>query len=101
VATIPYKEALMPGKKKNGAKGPVAKVWEIATKMRNAPRKDVLAACEKAGINHHTARTQYQHWRHRNDAPKKKPAMVARKRKKARATKRTTKKAAAKKRTKS
>lgn len=52
-------------KVKNGA---CAKVHEIASKMgRSADRKDVLAACIKAGINKGTAATQYQKWLHRND----------------------------------
>jgi hypothetical protein len=50
--------------KKQGA---VAKVWEIASKMPKADRKDVLAACAKAGINENTAKTQYQRWLHRGD----------------------------------
>lgn len=48
-------------------KGPVARVWEIAGRMRNAKRKDVIAACKKARINENTARTQYQKFLHRND----------------------------------
>ena len=43
--------------------GPVAKVWEIASSMPNAARKEVVEACVKKGINVHTARTQYQRWR--------------------------------------
>ena len=45
------------------AAGPVARVWEIASSMPDAARKDVVAACLAKGINVHTARTQYQRWR--------------------------------------
>jgi len=59
-----------PSKKATTA-GPVAMVWRIATKLGpKAERKDVLAACAKAGINAATAATQFQRWRHRNDKPK-------------------------------
>lgn len=47
--------------------GAVAKVWEIANDMPKAARKDVIAACVKAGINENTAKTQYQRWLHRNE----------------------------------
>jgi hypothetical protein len=58
------------GKKAKGKKkgtGVVARVWEIASKMKGARRKDVLKACEEEGINPYTAATQYQVWKHRND----------------------------------
>lgn len=49
---------------KEGSKvrnGACAKVHEIAAKMgKAATRAEVLAACEKAGINRGTAATQYQ-----------------------------------------
>jgi hypothetical protein len=54
--------------------GPVAKVWEIASSMPKAERKDVLAACVKAGINEFTAKTQYQRWLHRDDTKQKRNA---------------------------
>ena len=63
------KKARTPTKsaKKTGARpqqpGPVAKVWEIASSMPTAARKEVVEACVKKGINVHTARTQYQRWR--------------------------------------
>jgi len=44
-----------------------AKVWEIATRMKGARRRDVLNACAAEGINPYTAATQYQSWKHRND----------------------------------
>lgn len=56
--------------------GPVAKVWAIADGMKDREvegaiiavvRKDVLAACLKAGININTAKTQFQRWLHRGD----------------------------------
>lgn len=43
------------------AGGACAKVWEIADRMKDAPRADVVAACVKAGINVNTAK-QYQRW---------------------------------------
>lgn len=42
---------------------PVKTVWAIADSMKNAKRKDVLAACEAKGIAFYTARTQYQLWK--------------------------------------
>lgn len=46
---------------------PTKLVWQIAEDMTkknpNVARKDILAACAKAGITHYTARTQYQLWR--------------------------------------
>jgi len=44
--------------------GAVAKAWKIFNKQPKADRKDLLAACEKAGINSSTAKTQYQRWLH-------------------------------------
>ena len=55
-----------PAKKKSPRQqkaGPVERVWEIASSMPDAARKDVVAACVAKGINVHTARTQYQRWR--------------------------------------
>ncbi len=45
--------------------GPVARVWQLASSMPRAKRKDVVAACVNAGVNIHTAKTQYQRWSHR------------------------------------
>lgn len=40
---------------------PVKRVWEITTSMYpSSPRKDIIKACEEAGINKWTARTQVQ-----------------------------------------
>ena len=59
----PAKKAKAKG---NGKLGPVAQVWAIAEKLGpKAERKDVLAACAKAGINPNTAKTQFQRWLHR------------------------------------
>lgn len=41
---------------------PTKKVWTIADSMPGASRKDVIAACEAAGIGPGTSRTQYQAW---------------------------------------
>lgn len=45
---------------------PTKAVWDIAEKMKkanpDARRKDILEACQKAGIAYYTARTQYQLW---------------------------------------
>lgn len=43
-------------------------VWDVATKISEdsgtpATRKDVVAECEKEGINMHTILTQYSQWR--------------------------------------
>lgn len=51
-------------KGRNRTKGAVALVFKIADSMSDAPRKDVIAACVKKGVNVHTARTQYQRWSH-------------------------------------
>lgn len=50
--------------KKTGA---CARVHAIADSMKDAARKDVIAACIKAGLNKATASTQYQKWTHRGD----------------------------------
>ena len=42
--------------------GPVAQVWLMCESMPGAPRKAVVEACVAAGINIHTAKTQYQRW---------------------------------------
>ncbi len=47
------------------ASGPVARVWQLASSMPKAARKEVIDACVNAGVNIHTARTQYQRWTHR------------------------------------
>ena len=63
--------ATLDGKRRaSEIESPVAAVWEIAERMyRDAQasdtklrRKEVIAACEKAGIAFYTARTQYQRW---------------------------------------
>jgi hypothetical protein len=58
-------------KQKNGTapkkEGPVAQVWEIASSMPKAARKDVIAACVEKGVNENTVKTQYQRWLHRSD----------------------------------
>jgi hypothetical protein len=41
---------------------PTKKVWHIADSMPGASRKEVIAACEAAGIGAGTSRTQYQAW---------------------------------------
>ncbi|MFZ2190439.1 MAG: hypothetical protein WAV48_06700 [Candidatus Magasanikiibacteriota bacterium] len=41
---------------------PTKKVWTIASAMPGASRKEVIAACEAAGIGAGTSRTQYQAW---------------------------------------
>lgn len=37
-------------------------VWDLADKMKDARRKDVIAAAVKKGVAFYTARTQYQKW---------------------------------------
>lgn len=41
---------------------PVKTVFTIANTMTNARRCDVIRACVEAGVNKHTAQTQYQIW---------------------------------------
>lgn len=62
--TAPKGEAKQAAPRKPGA---CARVHEIAGSMKDAARKDVIAACIKAGINKATASTQYQKWTHRGD----------------------------------
>src|SRR3989442_14524225 len=59
-----------PAATKNGkGLGPVAQVWQIATKLGlKAERKEVLAACVAAGIHPATAATQYYRWKHASPA---------------------------------
>lgn len=42
--------------------GPCYTTWAIADDMPGAKRKDVIAACQAAGVTFYTARTQYQKW---------------------------------------
>lgn len=42
---------------------PCKQVWHIADSMKGSSRKEVIAACEAAGIAFFTARTQYQSWK--------------------------------------
>ena len=42
---------------------PCSVVWDIASSMEGAKRKDVIAECTKQGIAFYTARTQYQLWK--------------------------------------
>ena len=54
---------------KTGTK--TGRVWEISDEVSRkagepAPRKDVMDACAKEGINPATAATQYGRWRHYN-----------------------------------
>ena len=44
--------------------GAVAKAWSIFNKHPKAERAELLALCDKAGLNPHTAKTQYQRWVH-------------------------------------
>lgn len=46
-----------------GEEGPVAHARQIFDRMAGKPSKEVLAACEEAGINPSTAKTQYYAWR--------------------------------------
>ena len=39
---------------------PCKLVWDIAGTMEGSPRKDIIAACQEAGVAFYTARTQYQ-----------------------------------------
>lgn len=41
---------------------PVAVMWDLCQKMKNARRKDVIAEAQKHGVAFYTARTQYQLW---------------------------------------
>lgn len=66
----PAREATVKGEKKithkSEIESPVKFVWDTATRMfaenPNTKRKDVLKACEDAGVAYYTARTQYQQW---------------------------------------
>ena len=44
--------------------GAVAKAWTIFNKHPKAERAEVLALCDKAGLNASTSKTQYQRWLH-------------------------------------
>lgn len=41
---------------------PVAKARAIFDRTKDQPRAAVIRACVEAGVNYHTARTQYQRW---------------------------------------
>lgn len=46
--------------------GPVAKARSIFEKMKGQETPAILAACDKAGVNHGTATTQLGRWRKEN-----------------------------------
>lgn len=48
--------------KKSKVEGPCRLVWDIASDMPGARRKDIIEKCVKAGVAYATARTQYQQW---------------------------------------
>lgn len=52
------------------AKEPVKLARELFESMKNARRKDIIAACVAKGINRWTASTQLQLWRHPKKAKK-------------------------------
>lgn len=60
--TVRTQKDLTPERRESSAKSPCQLVWEIAEKMlgEGAKRKDIIAACEEAGVAFYTARTQYQ-----------------------------------------
>jgi hypothetical protein len=41
---------------------PVKVVWDLCESMKQARRKEVIAAAVAQGVNYYTARTQYQLW---------------------------------------
>ena len=49
--------------KKTRNTGAVQQAWTIFEKHPKVDRAEMLALCTKAGINIHTAKTQYQQWR--------------------------------------
>lgn len=59
MAKVPTVIALAPGEKD----GPVAHCRHIFEKMAGKESREVLGACEDAGINPNTARTPYYLWR--------------------------------------
>ena len=61
-------------KKSKRSSGAVAKSWEIFSKHPKAERKDVIALAVKAGINVHTAKTQYQRWQRQRRTPEPAPS---------------------------
>ena len=48
---------------KSSVKNPCELVWDICDKNKDKKRKEILAACQDAGVAFYTARTQYQLWR--------------------------------------
>jgi hypothetical protein len=51
-------------KKSKRSSGAVAQAWSIFNKNPKAERHEVLALCDRAGLNPHTSKTQYQRWLH-------------------------------------
>lgn len=47
---------------KSDVESPTKLVWSIADGMPNATRSEIVAACEKAGVNKATASTQFYRW---------------------------------------
>ena len=50
--------------------GAVTQAWKVFAKHPKE-RAEALAACEKAGINPNTAKTQWQRWLHSSPAERK------------------------------
>lgn len=59
---VAAKKPASAGKGTKPRNGNCLHVWNIADAMRDARRKDVIAACVEQGINAGTASTQYQQW---------------------------------------
>ena len=51
--------------------GAVLKAWTIFSKTPKGKRKEMLEACARAGLNEHTAQTQYARWRNASPAERK------------------------------
>lgn len=49
-------------RQRSAVHGAVSQVHKICERMKGQPRKDVIAACVKEGINENTAKTQYYKW---------------------------------------
>lgn len=45
---------------KSACDSPVKRVFQIADSMQGKKRSEIIAACVEAGVNIHTAKTQYQ-----------------------------------------
>lgn len=62
-ASKPAEPKASPLHRRSSIDRPTKRAYAIADRMKGKPRREIIAACVKAGIASGTAATQYQKWR--------------------------------------